>query len=129
MVNPFAYLALPIGSHFATWNLGISLYCSILPIGCYGAFNIWEFLHSKMFEHGDSHCHLKSENFYVLWCLNLGILSFFPSIFSSILLPSLCFLIFSLECPVKVLGSSNFFYLFYTDGLGHFGLISWYSLM
>ena len=48
--------------------------------------------------------------------------SFFHNMFSSILLPSLYFLIFSLECLVKVMGFSNFFYLFYTNGLGTLGL-------
>ena len=58
-------------------------------------------------EPGDSQCHLKFGNFPILRCLNLGILYFFHGMFTSILLPSLYFPIFSLECLVKVLGSSN----------------------
>ena len=58
-------------------------------------------------ELGDSHCRLKFGNFPILRCLNLWILCFFHGMFSSILLPSLYFPIFSLECLVKVLGSSN----------------------
>ena len=54
-------------------------------------------------ELGDSHCCLKFGNFPILRCLNLGILCFFHGMFSSILLPSLYFPIFSLEFLVKFL--------------------------
>ena len=37
--NPFAYLALPIGSHLVAWNLGVFLFCNILPVGYSAVFD------------------------------------------------------------------------------------------
>ena len=125
-VNPFAYLTLPIGSHFASWNLGISPFCSVLPVGYSIAFNIWEF--SPFIVLFPPLCFLfeiPSLTCFICWFLfcswDLGSLLYWVFHFSTMLCFSLLYplafifffilpcSLFSLKCPTKVLGFSNFF--------------------
>ena len=144
-VNPFAYLALPIGSHLVAWNLGIFLFYNVLPVGYSAAFDIFFTLLVRHFVAFDI-CELfpfysqhilflyafslkyPTLPYFICWFLfcswKLGSLPYWVSHFSTMFFFSLFYL---LAFHIFFFLSCSLFLLIYTC-VGPFWAFSWHFL-